>query len=139
MEIEPDSPDLLNNLAGTYQMQGRTEEAYNLLSELSSNYPDYLFPIISLARLKIKKGEIAEAEALLKPLISRKRFQFSEFSNFCTAQIEFFMAKKDKDSARKWLQMWDNFDPENPDLLPWKLKLDGDNLLNKLKSMVSGW
>ncbi|NEO71828.1 tetratricopeptide repeat protein [Moorena sp. SIO3H5] len=139
LEIEPDSPDLLNNLAGTYQMQGRTEEAYNLLSELSSNYPDYLFPIISLARLKIKKGEIPEAEALLKPLISRKRFQFSEFSNFCTAQIELFMAKKDKDSARKWLQMWENLDPENPDLLPWKLKLDGNNLLNKLKSMVSGW
>ncbi|AOX00427.1 hypothetical protein BJP34_14035 [Moorena producens PAL-8-15-08-1] len=139
MEIEPDSPDLLNNLAGTYQMQGRTEEAYNLLSELSSKYPDYLFPIISLARLKIKKGEIAEAEALLKPLISRKRFQFSEFSNFCTAQIELFMAKKDKDSARKWLQMWENLDPENPELLPWKLKLDGNNLLNKLKSMVSGW
>ncbi|NEO45332.1 MAG: hypothetical protein F6K55_14840 [Moorea sp. SIO4A3] len=89
--------------------------------------------------MKIKKGEIAEAEALLKPLISRKRFQFSEFSNFCTAQIELFMAKKDKDSARKWLQMWDNLDPENPELLPWKLKLDGDNLLNKLKSMVSDW
>ncbi|MEM6400033.1 MAG: tetratricopeptide repeat protein [Cyanobacteria bacterium P01_D01_bin.116] len=138
LEIEPDAPDLLNNLAGVYQLQGRIEETYNLLLELSSKYPDYLFPIISLARLKISDGEIAEAEALLKPLVYRKRFHFVEFGNFCNAQIELFLAKKEKDSARSWLQMWENVDPENPELLRWKIKLEGKNFLNKL-SRMSGW
>lgn len=49
------------------------------------------------------------------------------------------MAKKDKDSARNWLKMWEDLDPDNPELLPWKLKLDGDNLLKKLKSMFTDW
>ena len=87
--------------------------------------------------LKIADGEIAEAEALLKPVISRKRFHFSEFENFCNAQSELFMAKKEKDNARTWLQMWENFDPENPELLQWKIKLEEKSLLNKL-SMLGG-
>ena len=48
------------------------------------------------------------------------------------------MAKKEKDSARSWLQMWENIDPENPELLRWKIKLEGKNFLNKL-SRMSGW
>ncbi|MEB3278055.1 MAG: hypothetical protein VKK42_03925 [Lyngbya sp.] len=47
------------------------------------------------------------------------------------------MAKKEKDNARTWLQMWENFDPENPELLQWKIKLEEKSLLNKL-SMLGG-
>lgn len=91
-----------------------------------------------MARLKITEGKIEEGEALLEPLRSRKRFHFSEFGNFCNAQIELFIAKKQKDKANAWLQMWENLDPENPELMRWKIRLSGEHVLKKLSKM-SGW
>jgi tetratricopeptide (TPR) repeat protein len=135
LEIEPNSPDLLNNLAGAYQVQGRTEEVYKLLEEISERFPDYVFSRVSLARLKISEDRLEEAEAILKPLMQRKRFHFSEFGNFCNAQIELLIAKKDKDGARAWLQMWQQLDSENPELMRWQFKLGGDNILKKLAKL----
>jgi tetratricopeptide (TPR) repeat protein len=138
LDIEPDSVDLLNNLAGVYQIQGRTEEVYQLLSEILEKYPNYTFSRVSLARLKIAECKVEEAEALLKPLMTRKRFHFLEFGNFCNAQIELFIAKKQKDKANAWLKMWENLDPSNPELMRWKIILSGENVLKKLSKM-SGW
>lgn len=56
IEIEP-TPDLLNNLAGAYQIQGRTPEAYAQLEEICEKFPDYVFAPVSLARLKITLRE----------------------------------------------------------------------------------
>jgi tetratricopeptide (TPR) repeat protein len=138
LEIEPNAADLLNNLAGVYQIQNRTEEVYQLLSEISEKFPNYAFSRISLARLKIAEGKVDEGEALLKPLMERKRFHFSEFGNFCNAQIELFVTKKQKQKANAWLQMWESLDSENPEIMRWKIRLSGENLLKKLSKM-SGW
>ncbi|BDA72344.1 hypothetical protein ACCM5_27436 [Calothrix sp. PCC 7716] len=138
LEIEPNSPDLLNNLAGVYQIQGRMEEVYQLMLEISEKFPNYTFSRISLARLKIDEGKISEGEELLKPLMTRKRFHVSEFSSFCNAQIELCMAKKQKDKANAWLQTWEQLDPDNSQLRQWKFRLTGENVLKKL-SQMSGW
>lgn len=138
LEIEPNSPDLLNNLAGVYQIQGRMEEVYQLMLEISENFPNYAFSRISLARLKIDEGKISEGEELLKPLMTRKRFHVSEFSSFCNAQLELCMAKKEKDKANAWLQTWEQLDPDNSQLMGWKIRLSGENVLKKFSKM-SRW
>jgi len=120
LELEPDSPDLLNNLAAAYELQGRTQEAHALVRQVHERYPDYVFARTGLARLCASKGQIDEAEALLEPLFSRQRFHFSEFGAFCQAQIELALAKDDLDVARSWLDMWAQADPEEPAIARWR-------------------
>lgn len=72
---------------------------------------------------------------MLKPLMQRKRFHFAEYEKFCNAQIELLVAKKDKDGALMWLKVWENLDSDNPELLRWKIQLEGENILKKLSQM----
>ncbi|HEX9372892.1 MAG TPA: tetratricopeptide repeat protein, partial [Roseiflexaceae bacterium] len=67
-EIEPDAPDILNNLAVAYGQQRRNKEADALLQQIVERHPDYAFTRISLARTHLLRGEIAEARALLDPM-----------------------------------------------------------------------
>lgn len=138
LEVEPEAPDLLNNLAGIYEIQGRTEEAHTLMRQVAESYPDYVFARVSVARLHFIQGEINAAEALLKPLLARKRFHFNEFAAFSNVYIELLLAQKHRDGARAWLNMWEGVDPEHPDIMNWKLRLEEPNLLPKL-SKFSKW
>ncbi len=114
----------MNNLAAAYELQGRRQEAEELLRRLHELHPDYLFARTSLAQLALRKGKVAEAEALLEPLVSQKRFHISEFAALAGAQIDLFLAKSDPTSARSWFTMWESADPENPGLDYWRHRLD---------------
>jgi tetratricopeptide (TPR) repeat protein len=123
---------LLNNLAAVYEQRGQMQESEALLRQIFDKHPDYSFPRINLARMRIRRGELDQAEELLKPLLSRKRFHFNEFGYFCNAQIELFTARKNKDAARSWLGMWEGIDPEHPAVWQWKVKLEGPSVLAEL-------
>lgn len=133
LELEPDAPDLLNNLALAYQMQGRVEESLALAREIHRLHPDYLFGSVALARQHIREGRTDEAEALLKPLLSRKRLHFSEHAVLCQAQIELFVAQGNEEAARSWLEMWREVDPDHPEVTLWSLRLS-----KSLKEKLSG-
>lgn len=136
LEAEPDSPDLLNNLATAYDIQERTEEAHTLIRQISEQHPDYIFARLSIARLHIRQGELEAAEALVKPFLSRKRFHFDEFSKFSSTYIELLMAQNNKPVAESWLKMWESVDPDDPELMQWKLRLGGKGLMNKLSNLA---
>jgi len=123
LALEPESPDLLNNLALSYQLQGRAAEAQALTQQIHERFPDYLFTIVSLARSYIAQGEISQAEALLEPLFSRKRFHFSEFAVFCDAQIALNLAKEQPEGARTWLALWADVAPDDPRVAEWQALL----------------
>ncbi len=123
LEIEPDVPALLNNLAAAYEMQGRLPEAEVIVRQLHQRYPDYVFARTSMAQLCIRRGEIDEAQALLKPLLTRRRFHFSEFAAFCVAQIQLFLAQDNLDAARSWLDMWASADPDHHAIADWRRRL----------------
>ncbi|MBD2778622.1 tetratricopeptide repeat protein [Iningainema tapete] len=135
LEVEPDSPDLLNNLAATYEIQNRREEGVGIMHDIVERFPDYVFARVSVARMHILKGEIEAAEALLKPLVSRKRFHFDEFAAFCNGYIELLLAEDKKDGAIAWLKMWEGIDPDRPDIMTWKLRLEGPGILKKLSKL----
>ncbi len=136
LELEPDAPDLLNNLALAYSMQGRDEESLALTHEIHRLHPDYLFVSVALARLHTREGRLDEAEALLQPILSRKRLHFSEHAALCQAQIELFIAQGNEDAARSWLEMWREVDPEHPDIALWSLRLS-KSLKEKLTGLGS--
>jgi tetratricopeptide (TPR) repeat protein len=123
LELEPDSPDLLNNLALSYFNQNRETEGYNLICDVAERFPDYVFAHAIAAKKCIEKGDFETAESLLHPFISRDRFHFLEFSSFCDAHVELLVAQKKPDVARSWLNIWEKADPENPGLEYWKLRL----------------
>lgn len=114
LEVEPDAPDSVNNLAAAYELQGRMAEAEALTTQNFERHPDYLFGRTSAAQLCIHDGKIQEAEALLEPLLARRRFHHMEFAAFCDAQIELFLAKGNSNAASSWLEMWASIDPDNP-------------------------
>jgi len=116
LEIEPDQPDLLNNLAAAYDRQGRTLESRALLRQIHEQHPDYLFARMGLARLHVQNGQLAEARALLEPLWTKKRWHFSEYASFCGAQIELLLAEGNREAALSWLDMWADVNPDHPDL-----------------------
>jgi predicted Zn-dependent protease len=138
LELEPDAPDLLNNLTAIYERRGQMQQAEALLNQIVAQHPDYGFPHINLARFAIQRGDLAQAEAHLQPLLARKRFNFTEFGFFCNAQMELWMAKGKMDAVRSWMGMWEGVDPENPLLAEWRIRLKVPFGLGRLLRRRSG-
>ncbi|MGC9357893.1 MAG: tetratricopeptide repeat protein [Anaerolineae bacterium] len=124
LEEEPDAPGLLNNFAKVLEMEGSFQEALELTREIHEQHPDYLFARISLAQTHIDVGEIEEAHNLLDPILERERLHYSEFGAFCAAYIRLNIAEGNLQGAQSWLQMWEEIDPENPNLLWFKQELN---------------
>lgn len=113
---EPDAPDLLNNLAATYAARNRPAEAEPIWRAIHERHPDYLFARVSLGRLAAQRGRVAEARALLDPLLTRTRLHFSEFSAVAMAQIETALADGKPHEAQSWLEMWERAMPDDPNV-----------------------
>jgi tetratricopeptide (TPR) repeat protein len=116
LELEPDSPALLNNLALSYNLQGREDDALALTREIHERYPDYLFARIALARLAMREGDLDSADEMIKPLLARRRLHFTEANALFAVQIDLHLAHRNPDAARSWLDMWEGVDPDNPEL-----------------------
>lgn len=138
LELEPDAPDFLNNLAAVYERRGQLNEAETLLRQIIAKNPDYSFPHINLARFAIVRGDLSEAESHLKPLLTRKRFNIGEFGFFCNAQMEFYMAKKEMGGVRSWLDMWVSIDPDNLLIEDWRARLGAPLGLGRFLRRRSG-
>ncbi|MCC5898888.1 MAG: tetratricopeptide repeat protein [Phormidium sp. BM_Day4_Bin.17] len=123
LEIEPDAPDLYNNLAIAYILQGRRAEADRLIDESFERFPDYLFARCAKAKRYIREGDIEAAEALITPVLSRDRFHTSEFNAFADVYLHLLVEQDQLDKARGWLQMWDGIGSDHPGLTYWKKRL----------------
>ena len=132
LAIEPDVPDLMNNLAVAYGQQGRGKEAEALVRQIVERHPDYAFARTSLARTHLRRGEIAEAKELLDPMLEWERFHVSEFANFCAAQAELYLAEANSTAARSWIEMWASVDPDNPEIKEWRHQLDRPSLRERI-------
>jgi len=114
LKLEPDAPDLLNNLAATYAATDRQAEAESIWRALLEREPDYLFARASLGRIEAQRGHVAEARALLDPLLARRRMHFSEFASVAIAHIETGLADGKPHEAKSWLEMWERAMPDDP-------------------------
>jgi tetratricopeptide (TPR) repeat protein len=137
IEVEPDTPDLLNNLAAAYLAQERAEEGHALIRQITEQFPDYVYAKAALARLHIRQGELDAAEALLKPMLSRKRFHIDDFGVFSSIYIELLLARDQPEAAQAWLNMWEGVDPEHPELQSWKIRLSSPKVLQNLAKLFS--
>jgi predicted Zn-dependent protease len=132
LALAPNSPGLLNNLAVAYQLQGRAEEAEEMVRQLHARYPNYLFARVSVAQMAIRDGDLERARELLLPLLQRQRLHVSEFENLCAALIDLYLAEDNCQAAQSWLQMWESTEPRNPRAWSYRAHVKGlGGLLNR--------
>ena len=114
LEIRPDAPDLLNNLAAAYRSQARYEEAERIVLDLYERFPDYFFGRVNMASLHVENNEPEKAKQLLKPLLKQKRLHVTEFTALCEVYVQLSVAEGDPNGARCWLEMCEEVDPDHP-------------------------
>ena len=115
-QIEPDQPDVLNNLAVALQIQNRLDEAYVLVDELSEKHPDYFFCKISAANRRIAHKQYDEAYEILVDLQRRERLHSTEFYALAKLMVEMYVGRAEHASAQHWVDLWEGYDPDHPDL-----------------------
>jgi Flp pilus assembly protein TadD len=120
LELAPDQPDLLNNLALAYSLQGRQPASETLLRQIYRDHPDYFFGRVGMANLWVQQGDLDRADELLYPLLSQQRLHITEFTALAVAYIQLYLAKDVPDAAQHWLEMWAAMEPDDPDLHYWQ-------------------
>jgi tetratricopeptide (TPR) repeat protein len=120
LAVEPNAPDILNNLALVLSSAGRAAEADALLERLIADFPDYFFGQIVRVNQAVAHGDYDQAHAILMPLTERKRFHFAEFAALCVAHIQLYLAEGLVEGAESWLGMWESADPDNPQITYWQ-------------------
>ncbi len=125
LEAVPDQPTLLNYLAGALKLQGRIDEANEIIRHTAERHPDYLFARCQMAQLCVEEGKLDEARAWIDPLLELPRFHVSEFAALCLAQAELLAAEGLMDGARSWLGMLEQADPDNRNLPLLRRRLKG--------------
>jgi tetratricopeptide (TPR) repeat protein len=116
IESEGERPDLLNNLAAAYDMQGKTDQSIELLRQIHERWPDYFFGRIAMANLAAEDGDYERGEAYLAPLRQRRRLHITEFTALATAYVRLSLDRENRKGAQSWLRLWREIDPDHPDL-----------------------
>lgn len=104
LALEPDAPDLLNNLAMALRMQGKREEAMRILHDVQQRFPDYFFGQIALAQELTDSGDHAAARDILAKLMQQPRLHISEFAAIGACYVRLAAAAGDIREAQSWLE-----------------------------------
>lgn len=116
LQVEADQPDVWNNLALAIELQGRTEEAHAMVSEIVARFPDYFFGKIALANRLNKLGRHDEALEIVLPLQRQTRYHTTQFFGLAAATVYAYAGKGEHESARYWLSMLKQYVPDHPGL-----------------------
>ncbi|NJN81647.1 MAG: tetratricopeptide repeat protein [Caldilineaceae bacterium] len=123
LELEPATPNVINNLALVYLQQKRQAEADVLIARMVAEFPDYFFGILAQANLKVDRGDFQQAQDLLDGLVTRPKLHISEFRGLCMAYMQLLLKRGEPGGARVWLSMWEQTEPDNPEIEGWRLRI----------------
>jgi tetratricopeptide (TPR) repeat protein len=117
LAMAPNSVSLQFNLTTAQANQGKIAKAVADMKALAERHPQYAFVHCQLALHALANGRIEEARKRLKTVFALEHFHFEEFAIFCQAQVIFYIiGDPDLEAARHWLQMWEQFYPDDPKL-----------------------
>ena len=123
LEILPDHPSLLHNLAAVYDLRGDSKRSRELVERAIEIDPDYTIGRCQMARFAVERGELEEAERWLEPVMNQEHLHVSEFVALCEARIDLALAYGQPEAAQSWLEMWEQVDPDHPYLPIWRRKV----------------
>lgn len=122
LALAPETPEILNNLAVTYEAQGRDDEALALIRRIHEENPDYFFGNITMANVATNRGAFDEALNRLQSLTGRRTLHISEFENLCMSYIQLGLAKKDRVLVEAWLKTWETVDADSETFRHWQTR-----------------
>lgn len=120
LAAEPNSPDILNNLAVLYETSGQSAKTKAVAQQIFTEFPDYLFGQIARARELITAGDTEEARQILAKVAGRSRLHYTEFDALCAAHIQLMLATDQVAGAQTWLDMWRQANTDSPHLQYWQ-------------------
>ncbi len=138
IELEPNAPDLHNNLAMSLQIQGRRSEARAIIDDVIRRFPDYFFGQIHTAHAHLRARNLDEARRVLTPLLQRKRLHRTEFVALAKAEMLYCLEMNQRQGAERWLDMWKGVDPDNPEIPSWRTRLWYSTLAGLLGGLIRG-
>ena len=71
---------------------------------------------------------------MLDDLSRRKKMHVTEYTVLCEAQIHLAQARKNTETARSWLGLWEKVYPDDPRLADYKLMLSTPKWLDLMRN-----
>lgn len=137
LRLRPDDVTVQYNRAVAITLQGREEEALEIVRRIHRDQPDYVFARAHLADQCIAQGDLEEAKTLLAPITQKRRLHMSEHAAWCSANINLALAMGNSKMARSLLSTWEQVDPDDYRIEIWKSRIrDGRGLIDKLSRLM---
>ena len=123
VEIQPNDPGLLNNLAVALERQNKKAESGALAERVEKEFPDYFFGQVIAAKKAILANDLEKAKAIVGRLMKKTELHVTEFSALCACQVNLMIADEKPEGAVSWYEMWKNGYPDDPRLEEYKFKI----------------
>ncbi|MEA5467133.1 tetratricopeptide repeat protein [Leptothoe sp. PORK10 BA2] len=104
LEIEPNNPVLLNNLALAYTHQQRLKESRQLTQQIIDQHPGDVASRIAIAQLYLQEENLAAAETVLDQLLRRSNFTEADLVSLLLTRSRLLMLQGNENMARLWFQ-----------------------------------
>ncbi|MBN1658676.1 MAG: tetratricopeptide repeat protein [Anaerolineae bacterium] len=122
IELEPNAPDIYNNLATVYSRREEHDRAQELFRRAIELDPLYVIPRLNLNLYLLDAGDIEGAIEMLKPLSDATHFSPRDMALYSYAQARILIAQEEYERAKERLEhaleMWPEYE-EASDWLRW--------------------
>jgi Flp pilus assembly protein TadD len=137
LRLRPGDASMQYNRAVAIGLQGREEEALEMVRAIHREHPEYVFARTRLAEECLENGDIDGAKALLAPLSKKPRLHQSEYAAWCSANISLLLAEGQPAAAREMLKAWEQLDPDDRRIKILKSRTKGGRgLLQSFSAML---
>jgi tetratricopeptide (TPR) repeat protein len=136
VEIQPDDPGIVNNLAYALSLQGKSDESDALADSIPEKFPDYFFGWIISARRAMNKDDLETARKYIDKMMTRQELHVTEFSALCMCQIDFMIDDDKPEGALSWYEMWQHGYPDDPRLNDYEEKMEIVDIMAKAKKLA---
>ncbi|MEO0349585.1 MAG: tetratricopeptide repeat protein [Cyanobacteria bacterium P01_A01_bin.15] len=104
LALEPNNPELLNNLALAYTQQGRLDESRQLTQQIIDDHPEDVDSRIAIAQIYLEEENLEAAESALNDLLGRSSFTADSLVSLMLTRSRLLVLQGQEDMARLWFQ-----------------------------------
>ena len=104
LALEPNNPELLNNLALAYTQQDRLGESRQLTQQIIDDHPDDVDSRIAIAQIYLEEENLEAAESVLTDLLGRSNFTADSLVSLMLTRSRLLVLQGQEDMARLWFQ-----------------------------------